>query len=118
MNSEDSSVDKLKSIIELHVHITSNNQSGMASLNSDWMHLNDKLEYYLKLRKDYEENFRCILKKGIEDGELFDSNSEVMLFSILSTLRSLYVWIPKKEHLPEKSLADDLGNVLLNGIVK
>jgi AcrR family transcriptional regulator len=118
MNSEDSSVDKLKSIIALHVHITSNNQSEMASLNSDWMHLNDKLEYYLKLRKDYEENFRCILKKGIEDGELFDSNSEVMLFSILSTLRSLYVWIPKKEHLPEKSLADDLANVLLNGIVK
>lgn len=118
MNSEDSSINKLKSIIALHVHITSHNQSGMASLNSDWMHLDDKLEYYLKLRKDYEDNFRHIIKEGIDNDELLDANSEVMLFSILSTLRSLYVWIPKKEHLLEKSLAEDLSNVLLKGIVK
>lgn len=118
LKSDASSIDKLKSVIALHVHITSNNQSGMASLNNDWMHLDDKLQYYLKLRKDYEDNFRTVIKEGIAKGELYDANTEVMLFSILSTLRSLYVWIPKKEHLLEKSLAKDLSNVLLNGIVK
>lgn len=118
LDSETSSIEKLKSIIALHVYITSNNQSGMASLNSDWMHLDDKLEYYLKLRKEYEDNFRHIIKEGVRNGELSDVNIEVVLFSILSTLRSLYVWIPKKEHLPEKSLAEDLGSVLLKGIVK
>jgi AcrR family transcriptional regulator len=116
--SEKSSIDKLKSVIELHVNITSNNQNGMASLNNDWMHLDGKLEYYLKLRKDYEENFRSIIKEGISKNELHNSNPEVMLFSILSTLRSLYIWIPNKDDLLPETLASDLSNVLLNGIVK
>ncbi len=118
MNANESSIDKLKAIISLHVRITSNNQYGMASLNNDWMHLNDQLNYYLKLRKDYEDNFRSIIKLGIEQGELVDSNPDIMLFSILSTLRSLYIWIPNKDDLQQEFLAVELSSVLLNGLTR
>jgi len=113
-----SSVDKLNSIVELHVNITSNNSFGMASLNNDWMHLEEKLEYYLKLRLDYEQDFRQIIERGIANHELQDSNAEVMLFSMLSTLRSLYIWIPNKEDLNPSKLSSDLSRVLLKGIIK
>jgi AcrR family transcriptional regulator len=116
--SDDSSIDKLKQIVALHVNITSNNQFGMASLNSDWMHLENELEYYLKLRKNYENDFRNIIEKGIEDNELVDANPEVMLFSMLSTLRSLYVWLPKKEDLDILKFSNELSLVLINGINK
>ena len=112
------SVDKLKKIIELHVNVTSKNQFGMASLNSDWMHLNDSLDYYLSLRKNYEDNFRSIIKKGIQDNELVKSNPDIILFSILSTLRSLYIWIPDKKDLEPQFLANELKEVLLKGITK
>ncbi|WP_296314037.1 TetR/AcrR family transcriptional regulator, partial [Winogradskyella sp. UBA3174] len=38
-SSQNTCIDKLKTIIELHVKISSQNIYGMASLNNDWMHL-------------------------------------------------------------------------------
>lgn len=115
-NSNDSSINKLKQIVTLHVNITSNNQFGMASLNNDWMHLESELEYYLNLRRNYEDDFRSIIEKGIQDSELINGNPEVMLFSMLSTLRSLYIWLPKKEDLDIQKFTNELSLVLINGI--
>lgn len=117
-SSEESSIEMLNSIVRLHVNITSNNAYGMASLNNDWMHLKDELDYYLKLRLDYEDDFRQIIEEGIKQNELKNANSEVMLFSVLSTLRSLYIWIPNKDDLNTSNLAADLSRVLLTGIIK
>ena len=109
-------IDKLKLIVALHVDITSRNTYGMASLNNDWMHLEEQLNYYLELRHNYEDNFRDILREGIANREIANTNTDVMLFSMLSTLRSLYIWIPKKEDLNTEKLAQDLSHVLINGI--
>lgn len=118
LNSDQDTLEQLKNIIALHVEITSNNSNGMASLNNDWMHLEDKQAYYLKLRQDYEDNFRSIIKRGIANNELKQVDPEVTLFSILSTLRSLYLWIPNKEDINKEKLAASLSEVLLNGINK
>lgn len=112
------SIDKLTKIVELHVKIASNNIYGMASLNNDWMHLEDQLDYYLKLRAHYEDNFRKIIISGIKNSEIKHVNPEIILFSILSTLRSLYLWIPKKEDLNHKELSSSLTNILIEGISK
>lgn len=117
-NSDDNSIDKLKQIVALHVNTTSNNQFGMASLNNDWMHLEAELEYYLKLRKNYENDFRGVIEEGIQGSELINGNPEVMLFSLLSTLRSLYIWLPKKEDLDIDKFTTELSLVLINGINK
>ena len=117
-STDSSSLDKLRQVVNLHVDITTRNTFGMASLNNDWMHLEGQLEYYLKLRLNYEDNFRDIIYQGITSGEIKSSNSDVMLFSMLSTLRSLYIWLPKKEALKPEQLAKDLSNVLINGILK
>ena len=116
IDSKQTNVDKLKQIVALHVNITANNTNGMASLNNDWMHLEDQLDYYLKLRSDYENNFLDIIKKGISASEMKQSNPEIIMFSMLSTLRSLYLWIPKKEDLNAVDLAQNLSEVLIYGI--
>jgi AcrR family transcriptional regulator len=116
ISSEESNIDKLKKIVSLHVDITSHNTSGMASLNNDWMHLEDHLEYYLKLRNEYEANFLKIIKIGITTSEIKNSNPEIIMFSMLTTLRSLYLWIPKKEDLNANDLANGLSQVLIDGI--
>lgn len=116
--SSDGPTEQLYNIIKLHVKITSENMDGMASLNNDWMHLEEKLDYYIGLRSAYENKFRSILQNGINAGEFKSVDVEVMLFSILSTLRSLYLWIPKKENLNIDNLADSLGSVLVHGVAK
>ncbi len=110
------SIEKLNEIIQLHVTIASKNPDGMAALNTDWMHLENKLDYYLDLRDSYEANFRKILKEGIINKEIKEDNVEVILFSMLSTLRSLYLWIPKKEGLNTQQLSTSLSSILINGI--
>lgn len=117
-NSNNSSIEKLKAIITLHISITSENTFGMASLNNDWMHLEEQLKYYLELRTNYENEFRNILIEGINKNEIIDADVEVMLFSMLSTLRSLYLWIPKKEDLDSMELSNNLSTILINGINK
>jgi len=117
-DSELNSLEKMEQIVALHIELASNSNEAMASLNNDWMHLEDKLEYYLKLRSQYEDDVRLILKEGIRNNEIIDVDIDVMLFSILSTLKSLYLWIPKKEDLLPKTLAANLSKVLINGINK
>lgn len=117
-NSEKSVIEKLNLIVALHVDITTKNPYGMASLNNDWMHLEGQLDYYLLLRKNYEQDFVAIIREGISSNEIVDTNPEVIMFSILSTLRSLYLWIPKKEEISSEVLAQNLSDVLINGINK
>ena len=117
-NSENTAIEKLNLIVALHVDITTKNTYGMASLNNDWMHLEDQLTYYLQLRKGYEQDFVAIIKTGISSNEIVNTNPEVIMFSILSTLRSLYLWMPKKEELDSKDIAQNLSRVLIYGINK
>jgi len=115
--SEVSCIEKLQQIIALHIDIAYRNSYGMASLNNDWMHLEEQMEYYLELRNSYEDNFRSIINKGVEFREIKSTNAEITLFSILSTLRSLYLWIPKKEDLNPEELTENLSQVLIDGIL-
>ena len=117
-NSDNTAIEKLNLIVALHVDITTKNTYGMASLNNDWMHLEDQLTYYLQLRKGYEQDFVAIIKTGISSNEIVNTNPEVIMFSILSTLRSLYLWMPKKEELDSKDIALNLSRVLIYGINK
>ncbi|WCO02181.1 TetR/AcrR family transcriptional regulator [Psychroserpens ponticola] len=116
IHSEVTNIEKLKKIVSLHVYITSHNTNGMASLNNDWMHLEDQLDYYLQLRNEYETNFLNVIKNGISTSEIKSSNPEIIMFSMLTTLRSLYLWIPKKEELYANDLAHSLSEVLIEGI--
>lgn len=116
--SDTNTIEKLNLIVALHVDITTKNTFGMASLNNDWMHLEEQLEYYLRLRRKYEQDFVDIIKSGISSNEIIHTNPEVVMFSILTTLRSLYLWIPKKEDLNQVALSSQLSQVLINGINK
>ena len=113
-----SPLQKIEHIIQMHIDITVNYSEALAALNNDWMHLEgDELEQFVEMREDYEENFRSIIKEGIELGQLRPHHPEVILFSILSTLRTLYLWYQKRGKLDVNVLKKDMTAVLLRGIV-
>ena len=118
VNADISAIQKIEKVIELHINITLRNADALACLNNDWMHLTDAdLVHFIKMREDYEDNFRIIIQKGIADGEIKNLNIEVVIFSTLSTLRTLYIWYGKKKSPNPQVLKSNMIQVLLNGIV-
>lgn len=118
VNSSETTIKKIEKIIQLHIDITLRDANALACLNNDWMHLADaELTYFIKMREDYEENFQTIIQKGIADGEIKNLNLEVIIFSTLSTLRTLYLWYGKKKSPDPAVLKSNMIQVLLNGIV-
>ncbi len=86
-------------------------------MNNDWVHLEKKqLVYFLKMRNSYETKFNKIILEGIKKGELKNHDSEIVLFSILSTLRTLHLWYAKKKSLSPAQLKDELARIMIDGI--
>lgn len=110
--------EKLRAVFAHHFEMASKHPYGMASLNNDWMHLESSKEYYLKLRTNFEQHFRTIIRQGKAEGVLKDVDEEIILFSTFMTLRNLYLWIPKKGNSNLKKIAADLTAVILTGIEK
>ena len=118
LQSDETAISKIEKIIQLHIDITLRNSDALACLNNDWMHLADnQLAYFIKMREEYEENFRSIIKKGIVEGAIKNLNVEVIIFSTLSTLRTLYLWYGKKKSPNAAILKSNMTQVLLRGIV-
>jgi len=118
VNSDETTIQKLEKVIQLHIDITLRNPDALACLNNDWMHLADaELSYFIKMREEYEANFRTIIKHGIANHEIKNLNIEVIIFSTLSTLRTLYLWYGKKKSPNAEVLKSNMIEVLLNGII-
>ena len=115
--SDKGPLDKVRDVIDLHLDVTLNNENALGSLNNDWMHLEGKaLLYFEEMRNGYEENFRQIIAAGIAQGVIAERNPEILLFSVLSTLRTLYLWYPKKEAISIQTLKDDMRKTLIASI--
>lgn len=118
VNSDETTIRKLEKVIQLHIDITLRNSDALACLNNDWMHLADaELTYFIKMREQYEEHFRAIINQGITNNEIKNLNVEVIIFSTLSTLRTLYIWYGKKKSLNPSILKSHMIEVLLKGII-
>ena len=119
ITSENSSpLTRLKKLIAVHIDITFHNPDAIAALNNDWMHLDGQdLLDFIAMRDQYEENFRSIIKQGIQKQQIRAKEPEVILFSILSTLRTLYLWNEKRGKLEVDVLKQELVAVLISGIV-
>lgn len=109
---------RLEAVISHHIDLTVTNPEAIAIVNNDWMHLEgDHFQEFLRLRNSYEQDLRDIINQGVESGELKSKNTEVILFSILSTLRTLHLWYRKRDGVDSRQLKNDITEILLNGVV-
>jgi len=117
VNTNDDVIAKLEQLISLHVRIVVKNPDAIGCLNNDWKHLEPASRATLiKMRNDYEELFRKIIKKGIAESKIVDLNPEVILFSLLSTLRSMNIWYSKKGSDDVEVLTQQVKSILLEGV--
>lgn len=113
-------IEKLEELITLHVDLTFRYKDSIALITGEWVHLEeDVLKDYLEKRNNYEKAFKDILKKCKEE-KLIEENTDldIALFSILSSLHWLYNWHNKNSAVSKIELARQLKSILLRGITK
>lgn len=112
-------IEKLREIMLLHIEITLDDPEGMESLQNNWMYLEGQiLVDYKRLRNGYEESLRQIIKAGIKGGDIKDVNPEILIYSLLATLRSLYIWYPRQKDIEPEKLKTDMIAVMMNGLAR
>ena len=118
-NQQEHTKTRLEAVITHHIELTLKNPEAIAIVNNDWMHLEGvHFKEFLKLRNAYEEDLRAIITEGVESGELVSKNVEVILFSLLSTLRTLNSWYRKRSGVDGEQLKNDITHLLLYGVIR
>lgn len=113
-----SSRQKLEKLIKHHVKMAVEHTDTVALIVSDWAHLEgDARTEFFKLREDYEKDFREIIEAGKAEGAFNKAvNTDIAVFSMLSTLRWLFSWYNRNKSLDVKELEEQMIKSLLGGI--
>jgi len=110
---------KIREVILLHIDITLDDPEGMESLQNNWLYLEgDSMVAYKASRNTYEENLRKVIREGIATGHIRNVNPELLIYSILSTLRYLYIWYPRQKDIDPERLKEEMIEVILQGVEK
>ncbi len=112
-----SSEQKLERLIALHIRLTVENTDAIALVAGEWVHLKSPArEEYLVLRETYENQFKAIIDTGKTEGLFKEIDTEIILFSTLSTLRWLYSWYSKNRQYNIVELERQMTQCLIAGI--
>lgn len=118
-----STIEKIKALIALHVDIAVKNPTSVTVFNDEWKHLdndgeNSNLSAFLRLRKEYENRFQQIIIQGIKEGALKEVNSNIALYTILTSVRWLHYWYKPARSIQPELLKEQIAALLLNGLAK
>ena len=109
--------EKLEKIIALHVRLSIEHTDAISLITSEWVHLKEPAyTVYRRLRDSYETDFKEVIEQGKKEGIFRRLDTDVILFSTLSTLRWLYSWYSKNSSYNSKNLEEQLCQILINGI--
>ena len=111
--------EKIERLIKHHVLMAVEHTDTVALIVTDWAHLEGKTRtQFFQLREDYETDFKEIIEIGKTNGSFNpDINTDVAVFSILSTLRWLFSWYNRNKSFNVKELEQQMMQVLLVGII-
>jgi TetR/AcrR family transcriptional regulator, cholesterol catabolism regulator len=118
-NSGKQPAAQLREVILLHISLTLANPDAMACLNNDWIHLEANAYREVSTQREtYELNFRHIIREGVQSNAFENLDEEIVLYSFLSTLRTLYQWYKRRKSLDQLEMRETIVKVLLQGIVR
>jgi len=111
-------VSKIKELIRLQIHIALHDESSLTVFNDEWRHLQEPfLSAFLELRRTYETAYLRVIKEGIDQGKLKNTDAYLIYQMILSSLRWLHMPGIRKRKLSEQELTEQITSILINGIV-
>ncbi|GGG49493.1 TetR/AcrR family transcriptional regulator [Hymenobacter glacieicola] len=112
-------VEKIKSLIRLHIRLMIEDGAAVSVANHDWKYLPEPaLTEFKDARKQYEKGFAALIEQGIAAGEFQPVNVSVALFTILSAVRWVELWYRPGRELSAEELEANIVTMLLTGLEK
>lgn len=109
---------KMERLIALHVRLTIEHTDAIALIAGEWIHLKEpQKQEYIELRDDYENHFKAIIEQGKSERLFKNIDTEIILFSTLSTLRWLYSWYSRNRNFNPTALEQQITECLMNGFL-
>lgn len=115
--SESDPSDQLRQVIRLHVSIATADNSSITVFNDEWRHLDEaSLDEFLKMRKFYESTLRQILEEGIQCGHLKKYDIQILMYSLLSSLKWVHEYYRKDRMGEPEEVAGAIADMWLGGL--
>lgn len=110
---------KLKMAVDGHVKILTEHLSAAVVFQREWRHLGEpRRSEFIKLRNQYEAEFRTIVQNGIDEGLFNEVDKKMAVLTILSSLNWIVEWYRPDGPLNARQIAEQLFNFILTGLKK
>lgn len=109
--------EKIKALIHLHISIATEDRTSVTVFNDEWRHLSEPyLSDFLSKRKDYENRFKKIIELGFTNGDFKKIDSNVALYTILTSVRWIHYWYKPERNITAEQLESDIFTLLIDGL--
>lgn len=110
---------KLPKMIVAHVEVITRNLEASAVFFREWNHLSEpRKSEYAELRDQYEEMFRQVVRKGIEENLFKHYDERFSSRAILSAINWTHTWYRSDGELKPHEIGEQLAEIILNGLVR
>jgi AcrR family transcriptional regulator len=111
--------ERLGMAVRAHIRQLTANLDASHVFLHEWRHLGIPAQSdFKKLRDNYEQSFRAILKSGEEEGVFSDADRKFAVLTILSALNWVVSWYKPEGEMSAEHIADRLTRFILNGLKK
>lgn len=111
--------EKLRTAINLHVKVLTQNLNSAMIFIRDWRNLTGKsLDHFILKRNAYEAGFREIVQTGINEGIFNETDKKFAALTILSSVNWIVEWYKEDGSLSYEQIATKLSDFILSGLKK
>ncbi|MFN8397355.1 MAG: TetR/AcrR family transcriptional regulator [Bacteroidia bacterium] len=110
---------KLTDMIIAHIGVITRNINAAAVFFREWRHIAEpRRSEYAILRNEYEEIFRQVVRKGIEENLFKNHDEGFSTRTIMSAVNWTHTWYRADGELTSEEIGQHLAGILLHGLVR
>ena len=111
--------EKITTLIKLHIRVITANPHMVAVAHDEWRHLDElPKQNFINKRNQYEMTLKGWIDEGKKADQLQNLDTEIMLFTLLSSLQWLHHWFRKERSIDKEKIEYEMVELLLGGLKK
>ncbi len=112
-------MERIEWLLREHIRVNLTIPEMAAVAEDEWNHLDEDYKVkFLDLRKVYENTLKGLLEEGKAEGSVKEFDSEVLLYTLLSSLQWLHHWYRQKRPISAAEVEKEMIEMILTGIKK